>query len=789
MITNNNNIFHITTKNISYIIGIRSNRFLENLYFGRKIPNQIDYSALTEKFANPYGNSVLINGDKQDKYITLDNICLEYSFHGTGDYRSLPLLLKINDNTYSSRFIYDDYVIYKGIFKDSTKTAMPFARDNEKEEIETLEIILKDDFYQLELRLIYTVFPDCDVITRRCVLMNHAKETVTIEKIMSLQVDLPGKDYYLSTFDGLWARERHQNEKELVSGSYVIESMNGTSSNRHNPLILLAKKDCAEEQGESIAFNLIYSGNHKEIVEVSEYGKLRILSGINNTCLSYQLKEEETFYTPEAVLTYSSNGKNGVSKNMHSFVLNHIIPPQFAYKERPILINNWEATYFNFNQYKIMGLAKEAKNLGMELFVLDDGWFGERKDDTSSLGDWTVNERKLGCSLKTLVEKINKQGLAFGIWIEPEMVSENSKLYREHSDWAIAIPGREVYLGRNQLVLDYTNAEVRGYIISTIRGLLKSANIRYVKWDMNRPLCDAFSKTDAATPGEFYHKYVLGLYEVLSKITKEFPDVLFEGCSAGGNRFDLGMLYYMPQIWTSDDTDPHERMQIQGGTSYGYPLSCMGAHVSASPNHQTLRNTSLETRFQVACFGDLGYELDITKLTSAEKKIMKKQIEFYKQYRMLLQFGQFKRIVSDKEHIIWQVLSEDKSKAISLLYRFLARPNDSADILYAKGLKGDAMYHVSVRETSISIKEFGNLVNQISPISIKEEGILQSAVNKVYMLKGEKEEYVVSGSLLMHAGIKLKQRFIGTGYNEDTRIMGDFSSRLYIIEEIRETAD
>ncbi len=785
MITRKNNIFHITTQKLSYIIGIRADKYLENLYFGQKINVQNDYLALAEKTAFPYGYSVVINEKDKDKNITLDNICLEYSFHGTGDYRNLPLLLKMHDNTYSSRFEYDSFKIYEGIYKDSDKTHLPHARDNKNDKAETLEITLKDDFYHLELRLIYTVFSACDVITRRCVLVNHDKETVTIEKMMSLQLDIPKKDYILSTFDGLWARERHQNDKELISGSYMIESLNGTSSNRHNPFILLSTKGTTQEVGECIGVNLVYSGNHKEIVEVSEYGKLRILSGINDTCFSYPVKKEEVFYTPEAVLTFSCDGKNGVSKNMHDFVLNHVIPPQFAYKERPILINNWEATYFNFNQSKIMGLVKEAKHLGMELFVLDDGWFGERNDDTSSLGDWTVNEKKLGCSLRTLVEKVNKQGIEFGIWLEPEMVSENSKLYREHSDWAIAIPGRKTYLGRNQMVLDYTNQKVRDYIVGIIKELLHSANISYVKWDMNRPISDAFSNAGSATPGEFYHKYVLGLYEVMEKLTKEFPEVLFEGCSSGGNRFDLGMLYYMPQIWTSDDTDAQERIQIQSGTSYGYPLSGMGAHVSASPNHQTLRNTSLDTRFQVACFGNLGYELDITKLTTVEKKIIKGQIEFYKQYRALFQYGEFKRVLSDNEHIIWQVTSKDKSKAISLLYRPYAKPNDSADILYAKGLKEDAMYRVHAREVAISIKEFGNLINQISPISIKEEGILQSAVNKVYTLKSEKEEYIVSGSLLMYAGIKLKQRFIGIGHNEDTRVMGDFSSRLYVIEEVK----
>ena len=410
--------------------------------------------------------------------------------------------------------------------------------------------------------------------------------------------------------------------------------------------------------------------------------------------------------------------------------------------------------------------------------MLDDGWFGERNDDTTSLGDWFVNEKKLGGKLSELIDEVKKQGLKFGLWFEPEMISEKSKLYESHPDWAVRAFGRESYLGRNQLILDYSKEEVRDYIVETVGALLRDNDISYVKWDMNRPMTDTGEKQ-----GEFFHSFVLGLYDVMERLTREFPKVLFEGCSAGGNRFDLGILSYMPQIWTSDDTDPNERIHIQGGTSYGYPQSTMGAHVSAAPNHQTLRATGVETRFNVAAMGVLGYELDLTVLTPNEKNIIKNQTAFYKEHRQLLQFGRFNRVKDAQNTRIWQITSEDKKEAICLLYRELSEPNISRDRLFAVGLDADAMYRVTVRPAKISIKEFGNLINHVSPVKIKEDGIIQAAISSAYSMDNEKEEYLVSGALLMNAGIKLNSRFSGTGMGDGTRVMGDFSSRLYTIKK------
>lgn len=784
MIKVNGKLFVLETEQTTYAMGVRAEGVIENLYYGRKVSDFDDSLACEEKFGNEYGNTIVSFGEGKDQFVTFDNLCMEYSFAGTGDFRELPMETVMPDYTNSQRFYYKGYKTYKGIYEESEKTKMPHTYADE--ETETLEIVLEDVTYDLELKLVYTIFPKEDVITRRTVLLNYGKESIQIEKIMSMQLDLPETNYKLDTFDGLWIKERHINQKEIISGSYVNESTTGSSSNRHNPFICLEKDNCSNDLGECIGVNLIYSGNHYESVEVSEYGKIRILTGIQAKQFSWELVPEDRFYTPEAVLCYSDKGTNGMSQKLSSFTRKHIINKRWENSERPILVNNWEATYFDFNKNKILAIAKEAKELGLEMFVLDDGWFGERSDDKRGLGDWFVNEKKMGGSLASLVEKVNKMGLEFGLWMEPEMVNENSNLYREHPEWAVQIPNRSSYLGRNQLVLDYANPEVCDYIVNVICEILDSANITYVKWDMNRHITDAYSKALGKRQREFHHRYILGLYDVMGRIVKRFPEILFESCSSGGNRFDLGMLYYMPQTWTSDDTDANERIKIQEGTSYGYPISAMGAHVSASPNHQTLRSSSIETRFNVACFGDLGYELDLTKLSGQEKKIVKKQVEFYKEHRKTLQFGDFYREKIHNGNRVWASVSPDKEEAIVLLYQELSKPNLSSDLLKVPGLDPLAQYHISVRKINISIKEFGSLVNQVSPVHITEDGMMQSIVNKVYMMDGEEEEYTASGELLMYAGVKLKQRFIGTGMNENTRVMGDFSSRLYVVKKIKE---
>lgn len=789
MITFENQVFHAQTLNTSYLIRVHDAGYLEHLYYGAQIHRASCYDALFEKIAAGYGNTITAPTDSK---LTLDNLCMEYSFAATGDYRHAPLCLQMPDFGFSNDFRYSSHMIYEGTYKENEQTKMPFAKDRAQtgqSGITTLDITLKDTVYPVFLHLIYTFFEQSDVITRRVKLENQGEGAICISKIVSLMMDLPDKDYNLHTFDGLWVKERHENKKALVSGLYVNDSTTGSSSNRHNPFIMLSKENCTEDSGECIGVNLIYSGNHYEAVEVSGYGKVRIMTGINPFQFTWILGPNDAFFSPEAVLSFSREGYNGLSHNMHSFISHHIISPAWAQRPRPILINNWEATYFDFTDAKLLKIAREAKSLGMEMLVLDDGWFGNRSDDTTSLGDWKANEKKLGGTLKKLAEKINKLGLQFGLWFEPEMISEKSDLFRKHPDWAVRAPDREAYPGRNQLVLDLTRQEVRDYIVSAVGEVLESAPIEYMKWDMNRHLSDAYSASLGQRQGEFCHRFIEGVYEVMDRITSAFPHVLFESCSSGGNRFDLGMLCYMPQIWVSDNTDANERTHIQRGTSFGYPLSAMAAHVSAVPNHQTLRSISIETRFNVASFGILGYEIDITRLTRAEKKAISEQITFYKAHRALFQFGTFSRLKSDDNQSIWQVVSVDKKEGIVLFYQRIGMPNARSDVLKVTGLLPDALYEVTTRRQFMSIRQFGSLASQASPVPITDEGIIQSVINKVHMLESEKEQYRAYGDLLMQAGIKLGQQFGGTGYNDQTRVMGDFSSRLYEIRAVEESGD
>jgi alpha-galactosidase len=757
-----NQIFHGQTQNTSYLVRIRDGRYLEQLYYGRRIQEYSNYKPLFEKMTG-YANS---NVTPVDRNLTLDNLCLEYSYAATGDFRQLPLSLQLCDDSYSNNFLYESHQLYEGTYRENQKTKMPYARrnvNNPNQQISTLEIILKDSVFAVYLRLIYTFFYDTDVIIRRVKLENRSGAPIRIEKIMSLMLDLPEADFELHTYDGLWGRERHENIKKLVSGTYVNDSMTGNSSNRHNPFLMLTRVGVTQNVGECFGVHLIYSGNHYEAIEVSEYGKLRIMSGINPNQFNWQVDAEQDFYTPEAVLSFSSDGTNGLSQNMHNFVNQHIISTRWQGQERPVLINNWEGTYFNFDGEKLYQIAKESAKLGIEMFVMDDGWFMGRNDDTSSLGDWIADEGKLGCSLLELVAKINSTGLDFGLWFEPEMISENSSLFRAHPDWAIQSIGRERYMGRNQHVLDLTRAEVRDYIVKSVSDILQSCPIKYVKWDMNRQITDACSQTQSFRQGEFYHRYVLGLYEISARITSAFPDILFEGCSAGGNRFDLGVLFYMPQIWTSDDTDANQRTWIQEGTAAGYPLSTMSAHVSAVPNHQTLRDTSLEARFHVACFGVLGYELDVEKLTQSEKNAIAKQVAFYKQHRQLFQFGTFYRLPTDQNHVIWQVVAADRKEAAVLVYQRLAIPNPPSEIMKLCGLLPQQLYQVTCVKEHFCVLD-GDAIEQ----------------------PWWQEQFLAYGDLLMYAGVKLPQQVSSTEWKKDTRAMGDFSSQIYLVQSVLE---
>ena len=568
----------------------------------------------------------------------------------------------------------------------------------------------------------------------------------------------------------------------------------GVSSNRANPFVMLSREHTTEDYGDCYGFNLIYSGNHYEAVEVSGYGKTRFVTGINPQSFLWNLMPGEALEAPEAVMTYSHKGYNGMSQHMHAFVREHIVRGEWKKKVRPVLLNSWEAAYFKINESKLLNLAKEAKKVGIELFVMDDGWFGTRNDDTQALGDWEVNTEKLPGGVERLARKIRGLGLEFGIWVEPEMVNVNSNLYRNHPDWTLEIPGKSHSEGRNQRILDLTNVEVQDYVIEAMSKVFSSAEISYVKWDMNRIFSDVYSKNlKPEQQGEVFHRYVMGLYRCMKELTEKFPHILFEGCASGGNRFDLGILCYFPQIWASDDTDAMCRTEIQNGYSYGYPLSTISAHVSACPNHQTLRNTPLETRFNVAAFGLLGYECNLCEMKKEELDAIRTQISNYKEWREVFQFGTFYRGRTfdgeisalrngDGNFTEWTCVSKDKSRAVGAIVQKMVVPNTAYQYYQAKGLESHQKYHFYNQALKYNIKNFGGLVNMIAPIHIKQDSVIHNVAAKLVKLDGEIEEYHVYGGVLMHNGVRLKQAFAGTGYNNETRYFQDFDSRMYFME-------
>ncbi|WP_319520856.1 alpha-galactosidase [uncultured Sphaerochaeta sp.] len=779
MISKKDRLFNLSTKKTTYLFAITETGHLEHLYYGRYLSKgTISIDALAEKRSISIGTGTAYDSDHPTLFFT--NLCMEYSTMGKGDYRESSIDISYSRGMHTLDFIVKSYRILPG--KPRTFSGLPESY-GDKATCTTLEVMLKEACLPLRLALTYTVFEESNVITRRATLYNDSNEEVTIKNLASAQLDLDTDDWKLVTFDGAWSRERYMHERPLAPGIMINDSKSGVSSADHNPCIFLTK-----ENGETIGMNLIYSSNHRELVETSPYGKVRVLTGINPATFSWNLAPQDRFQSPEAVMTYSPDAINGASQNFHHFINNHIIRGPWKFRERPVLINNWEATYFKFTEDKLINLAKESANLGIELFVLDDGWFGLRNDDTTSLGDWTVNPKKLPSGLENLSLEVHRLGMMFGLWVEPEMISIESQLYKKHPEWMIAIPGRRPSVGRNQYILDLSRPDVRDYLFKQLSDVWHFANVNYIKWDMNRVFSDLYSANrEMKDHGEFFHRYILGLYELLEKLTAAFPNVLFESCASGGNRFDLGMLCYMPQTWTSDNTDALSRLYIQEGTSCGYPLSTMGSHVSDSPNHQTLRRSELESRFNVAAFGVLGYELDVTKLKGQQKEAIKAQIAFYKAHRALLQYGTFTRVKlanSISNQVIWAVASQDKSELLVLFAQKLNPANPGSDKLRVEAVDLNAVYEVFPRQQRIDIKMFGNLLNRVSPLPITEGGIAQDTISKAVSLDSEVEHYRVTGEQVAWAGIKLNQQFGGTGYDAMTRVLGDFGSRIYIFKKI-----
>ena len=683
--------FHLYNQEISYIIKILDNEQPGQLYYGKRLTHREDFGHLFEyatRDMSPYafeGNSTF----------SLENIKQEYPTFGCGDMRFPAYEIERENGSHVVEFVYKEHKIYNGKPK---LEGLPATYVESDDEAQTLELVLEDTSINTRIVLLYTIYEAFPVIARSVRFECDSDEKITLLSAMSACVDLPDKDYEMIDLAGVWARERHVRRHKLDYGIQSIYSMRGCSSYQFNPFLALARENADEFQGQVYGFSLVYSGNFLAQTEVDNYDTARVLMGIHPNGFKWTLGKGESFQTPEMVMVYSEAGLNGMSQTFHKLYRTRLARGTWRDKVRPILINSWEAFYFDFDAPKLLGLADAAADLGMELFVLDDGWFGKRDDSTSSLGDWYPNEEKLKGTLKELAEKINAKGLKFGLWIEPEMTNKDSDLYRAHPDWLLAEQGKRICHSRNQYVLDFSKREVREYIGDMLENLLAEVPVSYIKWDLNRTFSEVFSNgNDREYQGKVCHKYVLGVYELYERLTSRFPHVLFESCASGGARFDPGMLYYAPQGWTSDDTDAIERLKIQYGTSMVYPVSCMGSHVSASPNHQTNRVTPIETRADVAYFGTFGYELDLLKLSEEEKAEVRRQIAFMKEKRDLIQKGTFYRLKSPFEgnETAWMIVSEDQKTALVGYYRVMQPVNVGFKRLKLKGLKEDICYKVS----------------------------------------------------------------------------------------------
>lgn len=765
-------LFHLRTAETSYLFCVNERGHIEQIHYGAPVETA-DAEALGYRRTIPYGAQVMY--EEGGEYC-LDNIPLNWSGSGKGDFRLPPLELTLPDGSFTTDFTYVRHELVEGTVP---LEGLPSAIAGDAAETQSLIIELKEKVHPIRLQLIYTVFPESNVITRRSVLCNDGEEALEIRRFLSFMLDLPNHGYSMITLSGDWIDEAARTERTVGPGILVNQSATGASSNRHNPGVILAAEGCREDHGMAYGFNLLYSGNHYTAVEQSPRDLVRVAAGINPLNFRWRLGPGEHFSSPEAALTFSACGLNGLSHHFHDFVLEHVVRGPWRKKERPILLNNWEAHFFDFNEKKLLKLARSAKDFGVELFVLDDGWFGTRDNDLAGLGDYNVNFRKLPSDLDGLSRSVHKMGLKFGLWFEPESVNPDSDLYRAHPEYAITAPGREPSTGRHQLLLDLTRPEVRDYIVEHVTHILDNVEIDYVKWDMNRHMSEFFSAT--CPSGELAHRYILGLYEILERIFRPRSQILLESCSSGGNRFDLGMLCYSPQIWASDDTDPIERLRIQKGLSYFYPPVTMGAHVSLAPHQQTLRETPLSTRFNVSAFGAFGYELDPAELSSVEQDEIKRQIAFYKQHRRLFQFGRFYRadmLKSNKEQ--WTCVDEEQRQAVTLFAQTLTRAGESNDYLSVKGLCPKRRYRVESVPQILSIRRFGHLIKYAMPVKIKAKNPLFSVIDDRFKLDDGSFSVSASGAALA-AGISLNNQFIGTGYHKDLRLWGDFGSQLYLL--------
>lgn len=681
-------IFSIDTKNTTYQMKVDSYGFLLHLYYGAKVNGAMDY-LLTYADRGFSGNPAEAGADRT---YSLDVLPQEYPTWGTGDYRNAALLIQNADHSESCKLQYAGHTIKKGKYNLSGLPAV-YAEENEAE---TLEIYMEDCVSNLKVTLLYGVVEQLDIITRSVIIENHGSEDIIIEKAGSACLELLPGQYDLLSFCGRHTMERTVQRKRIGYGSSVFESRRGTSSHQYNPAFILADVNATEDCGNCYGIAFVYSGGFRFETEKDPYDQVRTVMSIQPEQFAYPLNPRERFVVPETIFSFSQNGFGALSHNYHNCINHHVIRRSFQKKMRPVLINSWEAAYFDFTGETMLELAKNAADVGIDLVVMDDGWFGKRDDDNSGLGDWEVNEEKLGCSLGTLIEKINELGVDFGIWIEPEMISEDSTLYRNHPDWVLQIPGRSPVRSRNQLVLDFSRKDVRDYIFASICKVLDQGNITYVKWDMNRSISDVYSHVNVR--GTVLHDYVVGVYDFLEQMIQRYPELLIEGCSGGGGRFDIGMLYYTPQIWCSDNTDAIDRTKIQYGTSFFYPASAVGSHVSAVPNHQTGRITSLKTRAVVAMAGTFGYELNLQMLSAEEKEEIKEQVAVFKKQNELIQQGTYYRLTNPMEDAMaaWLFVSENKKHALFNVVVLDKQANAGVTFIKLKGLLEGSTYISSV---------------------------------------------------------------------------------------------
>ena len=684
-------IITINTANTSYQMRIDPYGFLQHTYYGKRVKSE-DMSYLYRDYDRA------CSGNPDDVYpsrrISQDTMPQEYPGYGVGDYRINALAVRNADGSYGADFRYVSHEITPGKY---SLNGLPAAYDHDGD-AQTLTVRIRDSVTGLMLELLYGVFDRDDVITRAARVINGGSKTAVLDRALSMSLDIPYGRWDMIHFPGKHALERQTEREHLTHLVRCVQSRRGTSSHQQNPFVIICDRHADEDRGRCYGMMLVYSGGFKAEAETDQFDGTRVVMGIQDDQFEWRLEPGDTFETPEVIMTCSDEGLSKLSHNYHHFIRTNICRGKYQFGERPVLLNSWEASYFDFTDETILALADEAADIGVDMLVLDDGWFGVRNNDDAGLGDWYVNEDKIKCGLPELIKKINAKGLKFGIWMEPEMVNEDSCLYREHPDWAFAMPGRKPVRGRNQLVLDMSRKEVVDYLYGCVEKILSENNIEYLKWDMNRSLSDVYSSAlPASRQGEVMHRYILGIYDLMERITANFPDVLLEGCSGGGARFDAGILCYSPQIWCSDDTDPVHRLNIQYGTSFGYPVSTVGAHVSASPNHQTGRSTPLHTRGIAAMSGTFGYELDPGRLSAEEKEEIREQISIFRRLNSLIWDGLYYRLseAGEEWYEAWEFVSQDRSEALLNVAVTDVQPNQPLINIRLKGLDPDGVYELT----------------------------------------------------------------------------------------------